>query len=165
MNRLYIETHKLDIDVESVNRAGAKLAIDAMGPEGYVLGNLSSTGQLLDPYGTYVEEEFVDTFKEQATYLAEGGVAGFIIETIMDLREAVCAIKACKEVSSLPVIACMSFFSRSNGGRTAMGNSAEECARTLTNEGADAIGTNCGSMTRSKWQRSFPYSRNIQMCL
>ena len=76
-----------------------------------------------------LEEEFVDCFKEQASYLAEGGVSGFIIETVIDLREALCAVKACKAVSSLPVIACISYFTRSDGGRTAMGNTAEECAR------------------------------------
>ena len=146
MNRLYIETHKLGIDVEEVNRAGARLAADAIPGNGYVLGNLSSTGQLLEPYGTYLEEEFVDSFKEQASCLAKAGVAGFIIETMIDLREAVCAVRACKAVSVLPVIACMSFFSRSNGGRTAMGNSAEECARVLTETGADAVGANCGSI-------------------
>ena len=53
MNRLYIETHNLGIDVGKVNLAGAKIALDAMGQNGYVLGNLSSTGQLLEPYGTY----------------------------------------------------------------------------------------------------------------
>jgi len=49
MNRLYIETHKLDIDVERVNQAGARLAADAIQGNGYVLGNLSSTGQMLEP--------------------------------------------------------------------------------------------------------------------
>ena len=146
MNRLYIETHKLDIDVERVNQAGARLAADAIQGNGYVLGNLSSTGQMLEPYGTFLEDEFIDAFKEQAACLVQAGVAGFIIETMIDLREAVCAVKACKAVSALPVIACMAFFSRTDGGRTAMGNSAEECARVLAAEGAAAIGANCGSI-------------------
>jgi 5-methyltetrahydrofolate--homocysteine methyltransferase len=146
MNRLYIESHNLGIDVEKVNREGARLAHEAAGGSSYVLGNLSSTGQLLEPYGTYLEEEFIDAFKEQAAYLAEGGVSGFIVETMIDLREAVCAVKACKAISALPVIACMAYFSSSNGGRTAMGNSAEECARGLSDAGADAIGANCGSI-------------------
>ncbi len=146
MNRIYVESHRLDVDVEKVNRAGAKIALEAVQGKGYALGNLSSTGQMLEPYGTYLEEEFAETFKEQATYLAEGGVHGFIIETMMDLHEAVCALKACKEVSSLPILVCMAFFTKSNGGRTAMGNSAEECARTLIAAGADAIGANCGSV-------------------
>ncbi len=53
-NRLYIETHKLDLDVEKVNRAGAKIAADAINGNGLVLGNLSSNGQMLEPYGTYL---------------------------------------------------------------------------------------------------------------
>jgi 5-methyltetrahydrofolate--homocysteine methyltransferase len=146
MNRIYVETHRLDVDVEKVNRAGAELALTAAGDRACVLGNISSTGQMLEPYGPYLEEEFVEAFKEQASILAAAGVHGFIIETMIDLREALCALKACKEASRLPVIACVSFFTKSDGGRTAMGNSVEECTRTLAEAGADALGANCGSV-------------------
>jgi len=144
MNRIFMESHKLEMDVARVNREGAHLAKKAVKNNGYVLGNLSSTGQLLEPYGTVSKQAATESFKEQAGYLAEGGVDGFIIETMIDLREALCASKACKGISSLPVLACVSFDTEKNGGRTAMGNSAEECANALTNAGADAIGANCG---------------------
>ncbi|MGA9132102.1 MAG: homocysteine S-methyltransferase family protein, partial [Candidatus Sulfotelmatobacter sp.] len=80
----------------------------------------------LEPYGTYSETDFIETFKEQATYLHEGHVDGFIIETVFDLREAICALKGCKAVSSLPVIVCITFNSEQNGGRTIMGDSAHD---------------------------------------
>jgi 5-methyltetrahydrofolate--homocysteine methyltransferase len=146
MNRIFIESHNMGIDVEKANRAGARIARQAIGAMGWVLGNLSSTGQLLEPYGTFREEDLIECYKEQAGFLAEEGVDGFIIETMMDLREAVCALKACRSVSDIPVVACVSFFTTSNGGRTAMGNSSEECARVLTAEGARAVGANCGSL-------------------
>jgi 5-methyltetrahydrofolate--homocysteine methyltransferase len=146
MNRIYIETHNIGVSVRDVNRAGAEIARQAVGKRQYVLGNMSSTGQLLEPYGTYKESQFYDAFKEQAEILAESGVDGFIIETMFDLREAMCALRACKDNFSLPVIVSIAFATETKGGRTMMGNSAEQCAKSLTGAGADVIGANCGDI-------------------
>ncbi len=146
MNRIYIETHNVGVSVQDVNRAGAEIARQAVNKRQYVLGDISSTGQLLEPYGTYKESQFYDAFKEQADILAEGGVDGFIIETMFDLREALCAVRACKDNFSLPVNASIAFTTEEKGGRTIMGNSAEECAKQLTDAGADVIGANCGDI-------------------
>jgi 5-methyltetrahydrofolate--homocysteine methyltransferase len=146
MNSIYIETHNVGVDVRDVNRAGAELARQAADNNQYVLGDISSTGQLLEPYGNYAESQFYDTFKEQALALAEAGVDGFIIETIFDLREALCALRACKDNFSLPVLVSIAFSTETKGGRTIMGNSAEDCAKRLTDAGADVIGANCGDL-------------------
>jgi len=150
MNRIYIETHHLNIGVEEVNQAGVELARQATGENQYVLGDISSTGQFLEPYGSYKESEFYDAFKEQAGILAEARVDGFIIETMFDLQEALCALRACKDEFSLPVIVSMAFNTETKGGRTIMGNSAEECATKLTDSGADVIGANCGDLNPSQ---------------
>ena len=76
MNRVFIETHNVGVGVREVNRAGAELARQAAGDGQYVLGDISSTGQLLEPYGTYKESQFYDAFKEQAEVLGEAGVDG-----------------------------------------------------------------------------------------
>jgi len=146
MNRIYIETHNVGVSVRDVNKAGAELARQAVGKEQYVLGDISSTGQLLEPYGTYKESQFYEAFKEQAEILVESGVDGFIIETIFDLREAICALRACRDNFSLPVIISIAFATEEKGGRTMMGNSAEQCAKSLTDAGADVIGANCGEL-------------------
>lgn len=146
MNRIYIETHNLGISVRDVNKAGVEIARQAAGKERYVLGNLSSTGQLLEPYGTYKESQFYEAFREQAGILTESGADGFIIETMFDLREAQCALRACKENFSLPVIVSMAFSTEEKGGRTMMGDPAEQCARSLTDAGADVVGANCGDL-------------------
>ena len=146
MNRIYIETHNVGVSVRDINKAGAELARQAAGEDRYVLGDLSSTGQLLEPYGTYKESQFYDAFKEQAEVLAESGVDGFIIETVFDLREAMCALRACKENFSLPVMVSIAFDTEQKGGRTMMGDSARQCARSLTDAGADAVGANCGNL-------------------
>jgi 5-methyltetrahydrofolate--homocysteine methyltransferase len=146
MNRAYIETHKVDVDVRHVNVAGVTLAKQAAGRDRYVVGDMTSTGKLLEPYGDLKESVAYDAFAEQATILAEGGVDGLAIETMIDLRETLVALRACKEVSSLPVIVTMAFTTPKNGGRTIMGNTALECAEALTEAGAQAVGANCGDV-------------------
>jgi len=144
MNRVYVETHQVDVDVAAVNRAGAELARQAAAGRP-ILGNLCSTGQLLEPYGALTEEEAFAAFAEQAGYLAEGGVDGFIIETMYDLREAICAVRACR-AHGLPVIASMAFTTETDGGRTVMGDRAADCARQLAGAGAAVVGANCGDL-------------------
>jgi 5-methyltetrahydrofolate--homocysteine methyltransferase len=146
MNRIFIETHNIGVSVRDVNKAGVELARQAAGDKQYVLGDISSTGQMLEPYGSYKEQQFYDAYKEQAEILAEAGVDGFIIETIFDLREALCALKACKDNFSLPVIVSIAFATETKGARTIMGNTASECAKQLTDAGANVIGANCGDL-------------------
>jgi 5-methyltetrahydrofolate--homocysteine methyltransferase len=145
MNRLFLGSHGRGNDVEALNRAGVGLARAAAG-ELPVLGDMSSTGRLLQPYGDSKEEEFIECFREQASILAEAGVDGFIIETMIDLREALCALKACKLAASLPVFVTLAFATVRDGGRTVMGNKSKDCAAALAGEGADAVGVNCGTI-------------------
>jgi len=146
MNRIFIETHGVGVDVREVNLAGARLARSAATPAQCVLGDMSSTGQFLEPYGRYSEAQFVEAFREQAEYLHAGGVDGFIVETVFDLREALCAVRACRRVAPLPVLASLSFQTVDRGGRTMMGDSARDCAVALADAGAAAVGTNCGDL-------------------
>jgi 5-methyltetrahydrofolate--homocysteine methyltransferase len=146
MNRVYIETHKINLDVRTVNVTGIQLARQAADHDQYILGDIGSTGKLLEPYGDLKESAAYDAFAEQATLLAEAGVDGFAIETMTDLKEALLALRACKEVSALPVTVTMAFTTPKNGGRTIMGNKAEECAKALAEGGAQAVGANCGDI-------------------
>jgi 5-methyltetrahydrofolate--homocysteine methyltransferase len=146
MNRVNIESHNVGVDVREVNLAGVRLAKAAAHDGQHVLGDMSSTGKMLKPYGQLSEDDAYAAFREQAAILAEGGVDGFIIETMFDLREPLCAIRAAKEASGLPIIASIAFNTASNGGRTVMGNTARDCAQALTEAGASAVGANCGSV-------------------
>jgi 5-methyltetrahydrofolate--homocysteine methyltransferase len=101
---------------------------------------------MLEPYGDYTEAQFYDAFKEQADSLLAGGVDGFLVETMLDVREALIAVRACKDVASLPVIASLSFQTTDHGGRTVMGSAARESAIALADAGVAAVGANCGSI-------------------
>jgi 5-methyltetrahydrofolate--homocysteine methyltransferase len=147
MNRISAEAHGPAIDWREANLAGVRLAREALTGDRFVFGDLGPTGKLLEPYGTYTEEQFYDNFREQALILAEGGADGLIIETMTDLREALCALKACKAAAELPVIVTMSYATTAKGGRTVMGSTVAEVAIALEENGADAVGANCGELS------------------
>ncbi len=146
MSRINLESHGQGTDIEKVNLEGARLAREAINGSQLVFGDISSTGQFLEPYGDHTEEQFYDNFREQADILARGMVDGFIIETVTDIREAACALKACRDAAFLPVIVSMSFSSSANGGHTMMGNTIEEIAKMAEENGASAVGANCGEL-------------------
>ncbi len=146
MNRTNLESHGVGVDVREVNLAGVRLAKAAAGEGQYVLGDMSSTGKMLKPYGQLAEEDAFTAFKEQAAILVEGGVDGLIIETMFDLKEALCAVRAAKEACELPIIASIAFNTAGNEGRTVMGDTARHCAEALAEAGAVAVGANCGGV-------------------
>ncbi len=146
MNRISMESKKMDVDIRAVNLAAVKLARSAANDNQYVFGDIGPSGKLLEPYGDYSEDQFYENFKEQALILKEGKVDGIIIETMTDMREAICALKAVKDNVDLPVIVSLSFTSAEKGGRTMMGNNLEEIAKALEKNGADVVGANCGEL-------------------
>ncbi len=146
MNRINIESHSLDIDVREVNAAGVSLARQAAGQKRLVFGDIGPTGQLLEPYGSYTEDQFYQNYAEQAEILDKEGVDGLIIETFTDLREAVCALNACKDRTNIPLILSLAFTTTQKGGRTIMGSTVEEAAKAAEEYGAVAVGANCGDL-------------------
>ena len=144
-NRLKLEAYGMGGRVEEICRRGAALARKAGGMGRIVLGDIGPTGQLMAPFGLLPFEDFEKTFAETARALAEGGVDGIIIETMMDVEEARAAVRAAKE-TNLPVVLCM-IFNRDNVGggyHTAMGVDPAAMAHTMEEEGADVVGANCG---------------------
>jgi len=144
MTRLYAQTHGIAHDPAVLNRQGALLARQAAAGRP-VLGDMSSTGRMLEPLGECTEAQCVGAFREQAGWLAEAGCDALIIETMSDLREARCALRGALE-AGLPVVVSMTLMTHANGGRTMMGDNAADCAAALEAEGASAFGLNCGQI-------------------
>lgn len=145
-NMLALTRAGLGDKMEGLNRIGVELARKAIGDEGYVLGDMSSTGEFLEPYGDHTEEEFTEIFSQQAKTLVDAGVDAIIVETMTDLREMQVAIRACKRFG-VPVIATMSFDPLAGSLRTVMGTTPEQAAAGMAEAGADVIGSNCGGIT------------------
>lgn len=147
LNRVAAQAAGSGVDIRTGNRAAAGIARRAAEGGQYVLGDIGTTGKLLAPVGPLAEKDARAAYLEQAAALAEGGVDGFIVETMISLPEALVALAACRETApALPVLVSMTFKMTPKGARTVMGNSVADCARALAAAGAAAVGANCGDL-------------------
>ena len=105
-------------------------------------GDLTMTGELLEPFGNRKLEDLITVYKEQITYLVSAGVDLLVIETMMSLQETRAALIAAREVCSLPVMVTMTF---EGDGKTLYGTDARTAAIVLESLGACAIGANCSA--------------------
>src|SRR5438309_5465251 len=148
-SRLKLDEYRIGDRARELNVKGARLAREAAPGDGYVAGSIGPTSRLPLDYALdagVTDEEYETTFREQAEALAEGGVDLFAVETMMFPQEATAAIRACKAVADLPVMATM-FFQYEEGhdrDRTMWGESPAEVAKSLLAAGADVVGMNCG---------------------
>ncbi len=141
-NRIALEGFGLEDKVDEINKAGVDISRRAAGNKAYVFASVGPSGKMIMT-GDVTEEQLYEVFKEQADAIKDAGADGIVIETMSDLSEAKAALKAAKE-TGLPVVVSMVFDSGKSKEYTMMGNSPEETAQVLTDEGADVIGANCG---------------------
>jgi 5-methyltetrahydrofolate--homocysteine methyltransferase len=146
-NRLKLSHFGLDGKVREINEAAARASRLAAGdaPDRYVIASVGPTGKMLVTEEA-TEEELYGVFSEQAAALERGGADAICVETMSDIGEAVCAIKAAKENTSLEVISTFTFDKTVKGTyRTMMGVSPAAAAGAALEAGADIIGSNCGN--------------------
>jgi len=142
-NTIKLAAYGLQHRCREINLAGARLA-KKVRPEGrFVGGDMGPTGKFLKPMGEYEEPQFEEAFLVQAAALDEAGLDFLIIETMYDLREALCAVRACRKASSLPVFASLTFSRTPRGFFTLMGDSPAKGLKALEQAGAAAVGANC----------------------
>jgi homocysteine S-methyltransferase len=136
-NRRKLSEHYLEDDLVVINEAAVKLARDARevsGAEVFVAGSIGPLG------GPAKDRDAV--FTEQAQLLEGRGVDLFMIETFYELDELVGAIAAVRGVSSLPIVALLTF---DEDSQTLGGVSAEQAAAALADLDVAAIGANHGA--------------------
>jgi methionine synthase / methylenetetrahydrofolate reductase(NADPH) len=130
----------LNVDVSEVNRQGARLAREAAGERGLVLGAIGPMGKPMAPIGSITEEQVAEAVREQATALNAGGVDGFILETYIDLCELEVAVNAVREVSSLPIIVSKAYI---EDGEMLAEGLPMRCTAQMAELGVVAVGANC----------------------
>ncbi len=140
---LKMMAYKHGNSIEDYNKKGVELAKEICPEHGYVAGDIGPCGGFLPPVGTTSVEEFYNDSLEQARYLSEAGVDFFVVETMVDIKEAEAAVRAIKEISKLPILASITYKKTKKGFFTIMGNTVEFCVKVLEEAGADIIGANC----------------------
>ena len=143
-NTFGASAHKLagsEYTVEQVIAAGIGCCKRACAPYGALAAlDVGPLGELLEPSGTLAFEDAVSEFARIVRAGVDAGADLIFLETFTDLYELKAALLACKENSTLPVLASMSFEA---GGRTFTGCTVESFAATARGLGADALGINC----------------------
>lgn len=143
-SKFKLEYFGLGQKVAEVNKAAAEISREAAGNNVYVLGSVGPIGKII-MIGDIILEELYDCFKEQVEALESGGADAILLETMFDLEEAKCGIKAAKENTRCEVICTMTFDGNDSiGFHTMMGTTPEVAAESLIEAGADIIGANCG---------------------
>jgi methionine synthase I (cobalamin-dependent)/5,10-methylenetetrahydrofolate reductase len=138
-NRRKLAHHFLEDDLEAINSAGVKLAREAREVTGREVFIAGSIGPLGEPAASRVRGEL---FAEQAAVLDGRGADLFMVETFYDLDELVDAIEAVRSVSSLPIVALLTF---DESAETLAGISAAEAAERLADLDVAAVGANHGA--------------------
>jgi methionine synthase I (cobalamin-dependent) len=142
-----LDSHGLAREMEALNHAGARIARRAVEEHGgggrIVAGNIGPSGRFLPPVGDADPDELADAFAAQAAALAVAGVDYVAIETMIDIEEALCALRGARRATDLPVTVCLTFEKRPRGFFTVMGNALQEATQILADAGADAVGANC----------------------
>ena len=147
-NKYALGHHGLTEETVKINKAGVQIARDAAGENKYVLGDIGPSGDFLEPLGPLKAQDLKDAYIQQANALLDGGVDGFIIETMTAIEETAVAIEAVKSIGGdLPVFASMSFDKAGDDFKTMMGVDVEAAVAKIVSLGVDAVGFNCGTLS------------------
>jgi methionine synthase I (cobalamin-dependent)/5,10-methylenetetrahydrofolate reductase len=140
-NRRKLATHYLEGEFEAINSTAVRLAREAReisGREIFIAGSIGPLGEL----GERPAGEMGELFAEQAEVLEGRGAELFLVETFFDLDELESAIQAVRTVSSLPIVALLTF---DEEAETLAGVTAREAAQLLAGLDVAAIGANHGA--------------------
>ena len=138
-NRPKLAAHFLEDDFERINSTAVRLAREARevsGQDVFIAGSIGPIGD-----AELRGADLAELFAEQARILEGRGADLFMIETFYDLAELVTAIEAVQSVSSLPIVALLTF---DEDGQTLGGVSARQAADRLAMLDLAAIGANHG---------------------
>ncbi|WP_345308517.1 homocysteine S-methyltransferase family protein [Candidatus Villigracilis saccharophilus] len=157
-NRLTMAEYKLQDRIIEINVAAANLARKVAdefaaktGQPRFVAGSIGPSGKLPstnDPELSNVKyDELIDTFREQAVGLIQGGVDVLLIETSQDILEVKAAITGIHNAFAetqqyLPIQAQVTL---DTTGRMLLGTDINASLTILEGMGIDVIGLNCST--------------------
>lgn len=139
-NRISLRNFNLQDQVIELNTRLVKIAKEGVGNRAYVAGDLTTTGQLLEPSGDLSYDALYQAYQEQIKALADAGADLLVAETMLSVDETVVALDAAQSVCDLPMMCTLSLEA---DGTAMYGGNAVEAVITLQEMGAAAVGLNC----------------------
>lgn len=153
-NRFRLESAGLQDKVSAVNRAGVRIAREALrqfaeehAGSALIAGSIGPLGVRIAPKGDTTHNGARAAFAEQISALAQGGPGIgadlLMIETVTAIDEAEQAVLAARQTAQhLPLVLMVTV---DNDGKCLDGTSPEAAAARIASWGVDALGCNCGS--------------------
>lgn len=139
-NRISLKNFGLEDKVPELNTRLVKISREAVGNKALVAGDLTTTGQLLEPRGDLSYEMLYQAYREQIKALEDAGADLLVAETMLSVDETVVALDAAQSVCDLAVMCTLSLEA---DGTAMYGGNAVEAVVTLQEMGAAAVGLNC----------------------
>lgn len=139
-NRIGLRHFGLEDQIVEINTALVRLSKSAARNQVFVAGDMTTTGQPLEPFGTMTYPLLYDIYQEQAHILAEAGVDLLVAETMMGVEETAAFLDAAQSVCDLPVMCTLSVEA---DGKAPFDGDAVEAVKVLQEMGASAVGINC----------------------
>lgn len=139
-NRISLANFGLESQAEQLNTRLVKISREAVEGRAFVAGDLTTTGQLMEPKGDMTYEKLYHAYQEQVRALADAGADLLVAETMLSVEETIVALDAAQSVCQLPVMCTLSLEA---DGTAMYGGNAVEAVVTLQEMGAAAVGLNC----------------------
>lgn len=139
-NRISLRNFDLQDRVVELNTKLVKISRDGVGSRALVAGDLTTTGQLLEPQGNLTYDALYQAYREQIKALVDAGVDLIGAETMLGVDETVVALDAAQSVCDIPMMCSLTLEA---DGTAMYGGNAVEAVITLQEMGAAAVGLNC----------------------
>ena len=152
-NRL--AAHGLAADAGVLNAAAVRLAREAIAAHErrapakrprFVAFAMGPSGKMFPPVGSADRTQVRDEFVEQLRCAGRPDLV--LVETMLDLREALIALELAKNTVDIPVAVSLTYNRNPRGFFTVMGDEASASTKQLEAAGADVIGANCSISSR-----------------
>ena len=153
-----LAAHGLADDARALNAAAMRLAREALAayeshspanPLRFVAFSMGPCGKMFPPVGSTDQAEIRVEFREQLSAVSTAvGPDLVLVETMLDLREALIALEVSKNTVDLPVAVSLTYNRNPRGFFTVMGDEASAATKQLEAAGADVIGANCSISSR-----------------
>ena len=141
-NPISLRNFNLQDRVAELNTKLVKICKDGIGNRALVAGDITTTGQLMEPRGTLTYNELYEAYQEQMKALVDAGVDLLIAETMIGADETMAVIDAAHAVCDLPILCSLTMQA---DGSLFFGGNIFETAPMLEEMGADAVGINCST--------------------
>jgi 5-methyltetrahydrofolate--homocysteine methyltransferase len=143
---LKLASYNLDDRASEINRNAVAAVRKTVADRAFVSASCGPSGRILKPYGDTDPETVLESFEMQMQAFSDAGCDVICIETMIDLREALLALRAAKNrAPGITVMTTLTFDVTPRGFFTVMGDTVEKAAHALEESGADLIGSNCGN--------------------